>query len=84
MAVAASLPSDRPLVDDLARLFLGALTIVGLAATHRLKAEGRLHSAMLWAVYALLLLAAPLMVAVLAGWGFVDNWMRSRPAAQNA
>ena len=84
VAVAASLLSDRPLVDDLARLFLGALTIVGLAATHRLKAEGRLHSAMLWAVYALLLLAAPLMVAVLAGWGFVDNWMRSRPAAQNA
>jgi hypothetical protein len=84
VAVAASFLSDRPLVDDLARLFLGALTIVGLAAAHRLKAQGRLHSAMLWAVYVLLVLAAPLMVAVLAGWGFVDNWMRSRPAAQNA
>ena len=28
--------------------------------------------------------ALTLMVAALAGWGFVDNWMRSRPAAQNA
>jgi hypothetical protein len=84
VAVAASLLSDRPLVDDLARLFLGALTIVGLAAAHRFKAEGRLHGAMLWAIYVLLVLAAPFMVAALAGWGFVDNWMRSRPAAQNA
>jgi hypothetical protein len=84
VAVAASLWSDRPLVDDLARLFLGALTIVGLAAAHRFKAEGRLHGATLWAIYALLVLVAPLMVAALAGWGFVDNWMRSRPAAQNA
>ena len=84
VAVAASLLSDRPLVDDLARLFLGSLTIVGLAAAHRFKAEGRLHGAMLWAIYVLLVLAAPFMVAALAGWGFVDNWMRSRPAAQNA
>jgi hypothetical protein len=84
VAVAGSLLSDRPLVDDLARLFLGALTIVGLAAAHRFKAEGRLHGAVLWAIYVLLVLAAPFMVAALAGWGFVDNWMRSRPAAQNA
>ena len=38
----------------------------------------------LWAIYVLLVLAAPLMVAALAGWGFVDNWLRSRRAAQNA
>jgi len=31
-----------------------------------------------------LVLVAPLMVAALAGWGFVDNWLRSRPSAQNA
>jgi len=29
-------------------------------------------------------LAAPVMVAALAGWGFVDNWLRSRERAQNA
>jgi hypothetical protein len=84
ITIAASLLSDQPLVDDLARLFLGALTIVGLAAAHRLKSEGRLHGAMLWVIYVLLVVAAPFMFAGVAGWGFVDNWMRSRPAAQNA
>ena len=84
IAIVASLLSDRPLVDDLARLFLGALMIVGLAAAHRFKAEGRLNGAWLWAIYMLLVLAAPIMVAALAGWGFVDNWLRSQRAAQSA
>lgn len=84
VSILASLLTDQPLVDDLARLFLGALTIVGLAAAHRFKAEGRLNGAWLWAIYAMLVLAAPVMVAALAGWGFVDNWLRSRSAAQNA
>jgi hypothetical protein len=84
VAIAASFLSERPLVDDLARLFLGALTIVGLAAAHRFKADGRLNGAWLWAIYALLVLAAPVMVAALAGWGFVDNWLRSQRATQSA
>ncbi len=84
VAIVASLLSDQPLVDDLARLFLGGLMIVGLAAAHRFKAEGRLSAAWLWAIYLLLVLLAPLAVAALAGWGFVDNWLRSRRAAQNA
>lgn len=84
LAIAASLLSERPLVDDLARLFMGALMVVGLAAAHRFKAEGRLNGAWLWAIYALLVLAAPVMVAALAGWGFVDNWLRSQRAAQSA
>jgi hypothetical protein len=84
VAIIASMLSERPLVDDLARLFMGALMIVGLAAAHRFKADGRLNPGWLWAIYTLLVLAAPIMVAALAGWGFVDNWLRSRPAAQNA
>jgi hypothetical protein len=80
----ASLLSEQPLVDDLARLFLGALMIVGLAAAHRFKAAGRLGGAWLWLIYVLLVLAAPITVAVLAGWGFVDNWLRSQRAAQGA
>ena len=84
LAIAASLLSERPLVDDLARLFMGALTIVGLAAAHRFKADGRLNGAWLWVIYALLVLAAPITVAALAGWGFVDNWLRSQSAAQRA
>jgi hypothetical protein len=83
-AIVASLLSQRALVDDLARLFLGALMVVGLAAAHRYKAEGRMNAAWLWAIYALLVFAAPLTVAALAGWGFVDNWLRSQRATQGA
>jgi hypothetical protein len=38
----------------------------------------------LWAIYVLLVIAAPVMVAAIAGWGFVDNWLRSRMRVQNA
>jgi hypothetical protein len=82
--IAASIWLDRPLVDDLERIFLGALMLVGLAAAHRYKATGRFGAGWLWAIYVLLVLAAPMMVAALAGWGFVDNWLRSRVRAQNA
>jgi hypothetical protein len=82
--VCASLFTDQVLVDDVERIFLGALMLVGLAAAHRYKAAGRLNGVWLWAIYVLLVLVAPLMVAALAGWGFVDNWLRSRPSAQNA
>jgi len=82
VSIVASLLSERPLVDDLARLFMGALMIVGLAAAHRFKAAGRLGGAWLGLIYVLLVIVAPVMVAALAGWGFVDNWLRSRGAAQ--
>lgn len=82
--IGASFFMDRPLVDDLGRIFLGALTLVGLAAAHRFKAAGRLNGMWLWAIYVLLVLAAPVMVAALAGWGFVDNWLRSQRAAHAA
>jgi hypothetical protein len=81
-AIGASFVSDRPLVDDLGRLFMGVLMIVGLSAVHRYRFSGRLRGAWLGLVYALLVLLAPVMVAVLAGLGFVDNWLRSREAAQ--
>jgi len=84
VAVVASMLSAQPLVDDLARLFLGALVLVGLAAAHRLKAAGRLGAVWLAMIYGLLVLAAPIAVAALAGWGFVDNWLRSQRAAQGA
>jgi hypothetical protein len=84
VAIVASLLSESALVDDLARLFLGALMIVGLAAAHRFKAAGRMSAGWLWLIYVLLVLAAPITVAALAGWGFVDNWLRSQRAAQGA
>jgi hypothetical protein len=84
VVIVASLLTDRPLVDDLGRIFLGALMLVGLAAAHRFKAAGRLNGAWLWAIYALLVFAAPFTVAAMAGWGFVDNWARSLRPAHNA
>jgi hypothetical protein len=82
--ICASLFTDQALVDDMERIFLGALMLVGLAAAHRYKAAGRLNGVWLWAIYVLLVLMAPIMVAAMAGWGFVDNWLRSRrPSAQN-
>lgn len=77
----ASTATKIVLLDDLGRLFLGALVLVGLAAAHRTVAAGRMSSAWLWGIYVTLALVAPVMVAVLAAWGFVDNWVRSRTTA---
>jgi len=71
----------RPLVDDISRLFLGALVIVGLAAAHRAVANGRFAPVWLWVTYAALLLVAPIAVIVLAAWGFVHNWFWSQRVA---
>ena len=68
---------DHAVIDDLARVFLGALLLVGLAAVHRYRAERNLHAAWLWVTYAGLVIVSPIMVPALAGWGFVDNWVRS-------
>ena len=78
LVLTASLLTQPVLIDDIGRLFMGALVIVGLAAVHRLVAAGRLHSGWLWVTYVLLVLVAPFAVAGLAAWGFVDNWIRSR------
>ena len=53
-------------------------------AAHRLKARGVLSGLWLWVLYVLLIVVAPVTVAALAGWGFVDNWLRSRPVARGA
>lgn len=81
LVLAASLLTEPVLVDDIGRLFLAALVIVGLAGVHRMTAAGRLNSGWLWATYAMLMLVAPFAVAVLAAWGFLDNWTRSRRRA---
>ena len=76
-----SLFDEQPLVDDIGRLFLGALVIVGLAVVHRNVVQGRLSTAWLWVTYGLLVILPPVAVAGLSGWGFVDNWLRSQRAA---
>ena len=79
--VAWSLFSDRTLVGDISRVFLGSLVIVGLAVMHRAVATRKLGRAWLWVTYSLLVLLPPAAVPALAAWGFVDNWRRSQRAA---
>jgi hypothetical protein len=84
VAIAASLLTPRPLIDDIARVLLGGLLLVGLSAVHRVRLRRGLHVGWLWLTYGLLVFAAPLTVAMLAGVGFVDNWLRSGTAARPA
>jgi hypothetical protein len=80
--IALSIWLDNTIVDEIAIVFLAALLLIGLAAAHRFRTKARLHVIWLWVMYIGLLLVLPLMVALLATWGFVDNWLRSsRPAA---
>ena len=79
VVIGASLFTQQALVDDIGRLFLGALVIVGLAAVHRAVAEDKLGVVWLWVTYATLVFVAPFSVVALAAWGFVDNWLRSQP-----
>ncbi len=82
VVIVASLVTKVALIDDISRLFMGALVLVGLAAAHRAAQSGRLASGWLWGIYLALVLVAPVTVAVLAAWGFADNWRRSRATAQ--
>lgn len=82
LVFAAAAFTDALLIDDTARLFLGSLVVIGLAAAHRAVAQGRLTVVWLWLTYATLVLVAPAAVLVLAAWGFVDNWLRSRSATR--
>jgi hypothetical protein len=84
LAIGASLVTSRPLVDDLARFFLAALALVGLAAAHRIRHERGANTAWLWAIYVLLVFVGPVAMPLLAGLGFVDNWRRSGDASRPA
>ena len=78
--IVASLLTRPTLLDDIGRLFLGSLVIVGLAVMHRTVANGKLGKVWLWFTYALLVMLPPAAVTGLAAWGFVDNWLRSQRA----
>ena len=83
LVVVLALFTQPLLIDDLRSVFIAALTLVGLAALHRAVVSGKLRRAWLWFTYIMLGLvvtAAPMVIA-LAGWGFVDNWLRSQRVA---
>lgn len=79
--VAGALWLKQPTVDALAWTSVTAFAFQGLAAAHRRRASGRLGRGWLAAIYVLLVVPVSsfLMAALLAGWGFVDNWRRARP-----
>jgi hypothetical protein len=65
--------------DALAWVAVTALAFEGLAAAHRGRAGGRFGQTWLVLIYVLLIVppTAFIMVAMLAGWGFMDNWRRT-------
>jgi len=81
--LAGALLTNWQLLDACAWVAMTALAFQGLAAAHNRKAAGRLTRGWLAAIYVLLFvpLSAFLMVSLLAGWGFADNWkkLRARP-----
>ena len=81
--LAGALLTNWPMVDACAWVAMTALAFQGLAAAHRCKVNGRLTRGWLAAVYVLLIipLSAFVMVAVLAAWGFVDNFLKLKTRA---
>jgi hypothetical protein len=77
VAIVASFLVDHPFAADLARFLVSALALIGVATAHRIRHERGANTAWLWALYLLLVLASPVALPVLAGVGFVDNWLRS-------
>lgn len=81
---AASFFLHSTVIADVAGLFLCAFMVVGFSAAHRAKVRGSLGTLMLATLYVLTLLLAPIMVLVMAAWGFVENWLRSQRATSVA
>jgi hypothetical protein len=56
------------------------LTLQGLGAAHRSKANGQLSQGRLTAIYVLLVvpISGTITALALAAWGYADNWLRPR------
>jgi hypothetical protein len=79
VTVIVAVLADFALVDALAWVAVTALAFEGLSAAHRGRAGGRFGQAWLVLIYVFLIVppTAFIMVALLAGWGFMDNWRRT-------
>lgn len=86
VTLAAALATKSTTLSDMTEPFVVALILVGLAAAHRAAAGSGFGAGWLWLVYVALVLpiTMPFTVMLLVGWGFVDNWRRSRPTAPAA
>lgn len=65
-------------MTNLAWMFLIFLVLQGLSVAHYLVAERGLHKSILVMVYVLLILVGQIGMPVLAGAGFLDNWLDVR------
>ena len=72
--------SSSPLVHSLVWIACSVLTLQGLAAAHRSKANGQLSQGRLTAIYVLLVvpISGTITALALAAWGYADNWLRPR------
>ena len=79
VTVIVAIVAEFAVVDALAWVAVTALAFEGLSAAHRARAGGRFGQAWLVLIYVLLIVppTAFIMVALLAGWGFMDNWRRT-------
>jgi hypothetical protein len=80
LILAAALFADVAVIDALAWVAVAAMAFEGLGAAHRRRADsGQQGPGWLVLIYVFLLVppTAFIMVTVLAGWGFMDNWRRT-------
>ena len=69
-----------PVVDAWMWIAVTGLAFQGLAVAHRFKASNVIGRGWLTAIYVCLIvpISTMLMIVLLAGWGLVDNWQRTR------
>ena len=70
--------TDWLVMSNLAWMFLIFLVLQGLSVAHYLVAERGLHKSILIVVYVLLILVGQIGIPVLAGAGYLDNWLDVR------
>lgn len=79
IVIVTAVLADVVMIDALAWIAVTAMAFEGLAAAHRGRAGGRFAHFWLVLIYVFLIVppTAFIMVALLAGWGFMDNWRRT-------
>jgi hypothetical protein len=79
IVIVTAVLADVVMIDALAWVAVTAMAFEGLAAAHRGRAGGRFAHFWLVLIYVFLIVppTAFIMVALLAGWGFMDNWRRT-------
>jgi hypothetical protein len=78
VVMALAIATDWLIMSNLAWMFLAFFVLQGLSIVHFLVVERDLHKAILIMVYVLLILVGQVGVPILAGAGYLDNWLDVR------